>query len=495
MPPKFRFRGASIYSQYGAGHVINDNIAEMIAFKLFSLEKKIVNAAEDVANTLGGDKTKTTSDLLEKILASRVKALKKIQESTKNVKQLSKYDVQKNSQGQTKHLEKKSIIQNLLDEYNKQPIKKAIEDSISRKLLRSVTPSKEMLQDTKRERTPRARFENINLWNGKPTNIFENMNAPSPNIPELKTWAALEQRELKSLTTHPPANVFQELILWTEQGKLWKFPIDNEQGMEEEQNVHFSEHVFMERNLKGWCPKAGPIRHFMELVCTGLSKNPYLTVQEKIGHIMWYKEYFESKQDLLQEADISQSAIDYLCSSSTLCHNSQGSSKRKGGKNRRRGKNENETEKRELVFKEDGQEYAQVTKMLGNGRLEAMCFDGVKRLCHIRGKLRKKVWINQGDIILIGLRDYQDAKADVILKYTSDEARNLKTYGEFPETVRINDTVTFVEDGFDEDIEFGDEISDDDEDDVDNMLFQFTLVHVDDNVDSITASSLQLTSM
>merc|ERR1719305_1047425 len=36
-----------------------------------------------------------------------------------------------------------------------------------------------------------------------------------------------------------------------------------------------------------------------------------------------------------------------------------------------------------------------------------MCFDGVKRLCHIRGKLRKKVWINQSDIILVGLRDYQ----------------------------------------------------------------------------------------
>lgn len=36
-------------------------------------------------------------------------------------------------------------------------------------------------------------------------------------------------------------------------------------------------------------------------------------------------------------------------------------------------------------------EYAQVIKMLGNGRLEAMCFDGTKRLCHIRGKLRKKV--------------------------------------------------------------------------------------------------------
>lgn len=71
--------------------------------------------------------------------------------------------------------------------------------------------------------------------------------------------------------------------------------------MEEEQNVHFSEHVFMERHLKGWCPKLGPIRHFMELVCNGLSKNPYMTVQEKINHIMWYKEYFESKEDILQK--------------------------------------------------------------------------------------------------------------------------------------------------------------------------------------------------
>ena len=35
--------------------------------------------------------------------------------------------------------------------------------------------------------------------------------------------------------------------------------------------------------------------------------------------------------------------------------------------------------------------------MLGNGRLEAHCFDGVSRLCHIRGKLRKKVREREGD--------------------------------------------------------------------------------------------------
>merc|ERR1711913_271755 len=77
-----------------------------------------------------------------------------------------------------------------------------------------------------------------------------------------------------------------------------------------------------------------------------------------------------------------------------------------------------------------------------------MCFDGVKRLCHIRGKLRKKVWINQSDIVLIGLRDYQDAKADVILKSS----------GEFPESVKINETVQFGDEGIDDEIEFGDDV-------------------------------------
>lgn len=167
---------------------------------------------------------------------------------------------------------------------------------------------------------------------------------------------------------------------------------------------------------------------------------------------------------------------------------------KQGGKNRRRGKNESDKEKRELTFKEEGQgtcclhssqfflsqsrsdltlflrrkiEYAQVIKMLGNGRLESMCFDGVKRLAHIRGKLRKKVWINQGDIILLSLRDYQDEKGDVILKYTADEARSLKAYGELPESAKINETDTYGAEGdgdcgfeFDEDRDSDEESED-----------------------------------
>ena len=45
-----------------------------------------------------------------------------------------------------------------------------------------------------------------------------------------------------------------------------------------------------------------------------------------------------------------------------------------------------------------------------------------------------------GDIVLVSLRDFQDEKGDIIAKYNSDEAKNLKTYGELPENTKINET-------------------------------------------------------
>lgn len=72
----------------------------------------------------------------------------------------------------------------------------------------------------------------------------------------------------------------------------------------EEADMDFTEHVFLEKHIEPWCPKDGPIRHFMELVCVGLSKNPYLTVAEKRAHISFYEHYFRSKNALLVELGI-----------------------------------------------------------------------------------------------------------------------------------------------------------------------------------------------
>ncbi|KAL1217807.1 Eukaryotic translation initiation factor 1A [Cardamine amara subsp. amara] len=120
------------------------------------------------------------------------------------------------------------------------------------------------------------------------------------------------------------------------------------------------------------------------------------------------------------------------------------------------GTNEADDENRELILKEDGQEYARVLRMLGNDRCEAMCIDGITRLCHIRGKMHKKVWVAAGDTILVGLRDFQYDKADVILKYMADEVRLLKAYKELPDThldedgdYAGDDNIEFVDDDID----------------------------------------------
>eukprot|EP00467_Chlorarachnion_reptans_P024750 CAMPEP_0114514608 /NCGR_PEP_ID=MMETSP0109-20121206/16248_1 /TAXON_ID=29199 /ORGANISM="Chlorarachnion reptans, Strain CCCM449" /LENGTH=131 /DNA_ID=CAMNT_0001694667 /DNA_START=342 /DNA_END=737 /DNA_ORIENTATION=- len=111
--------------------------------------------------------------------------------------------------------------------------------------------------------------------------------------------------------------------------------------------------------------------------------------------------------------------------------------KNKGGKKKSRSKRQQTTTKRELLLKEEGQEYARVEKLLGGGRLQGACYDGKTRLCIIRGALMKRVWIRQGDIILVGLRDFEDGKADVIHKYNPDEARALKAKGDLPDYAKV----------------------------------------------------------
>ena len=56
-----------------------------------------------------------------------------------------------------------------------------------------------------------------------------------------------------------------------------------------------------------------------------------------------------------------------------------------------------------------------------------------------------------GDIVLVAKRDFQDEKVDIVHKYTADEARNLKQYGELPETARINETAVDMAMGGDDD--------------------------------------------
>ena len=132
-----------------------------------------------------------------------------------------------------------------------------------------------------------------------------------------------------------------------------------------------------------------------------------------------------------------------------------------GGNKRKKGK-KTVQEDRELQYKGESEEYAQVIKILGDGRFECNCADGVKRIAHVRGKMRKRIWIANGDIILVSLRDFEPEKCDVVEKYKEKEVAKLKKAGEIPDSMVLPSAEAKEKEVNDEygDIVFEDQVED-----------------------------------
>ena len=104
-----------------------------------------------------------------------------------------------------------------------------------------------------------------------------------------------------------------------------------------------------------------------------------------------------------------------------------------GGKNQKK-KKKTQAEDRECRFKDESEEYAQIIKILGDGRFQCKCADGIERIAHVRGKMRKRIWLANGDIILVSLREFENEKCDVVEKYKEKEVAKLKNAGETPDS-------------------------------------------------------------
>jgi translation initiation factor 1A len=69
-------------------------------------------------------------------------------------------------------------------------------------------------------------------------------------------------------------------------------------------------------------------------------------------------------------------------------------------------------------------------KLLGYDRIRVKCQDGHERLCRIRGKMKRRVWIREGDIVLVSPWDFQsDERGDLIWRYTKAQAEQLRRQG------------------------------------------------------------------
>jgi translation initiation factor 1A len=71
-----------------------------------------------------------------------------------------------------------------------------------------------------------------------------------------------------------------------------------------------------------------------------------------------------------------------------------------------------------------------VVRLLGFDRIMVKCQDGKERLCRIRGKMKRRVWIREGDIVVVSPWDFQrDKRGDVVWRYTRAQADILRTKG------------------------------------------------------------------
>jgi len=120
--------------------------------------------------------------------------------------------------------------------------------------------------------------------------------------------------------------------------------------------------------------------------------------------------------------------------------------------------------------------FALADQILGGRRVSILCEDGETRLARIPGKMRRRQWVREGDLIIVWPWDFQDSKADVKHRYTKTQAMYLSRKGVLPDDVDIfGMNVTHDDDDEHDDI-FGvmdteeDDVIEDSDDDVDAMF-------------------------
>ncbi len=84
----------------------------------------------------------------------------------------------------------------------------------------------------------------------------------------------------------------------------------------------------------------------------------------------------------------------------------------------------------EMTYPGQGEILGVVTKLLGFDRIMVKCQEGNERLCRIRGKMKRRVWIREGDIVIVSPWDFQsDKRGDVVWRYTHAQSDLLRRKG------------------------------------------------------------------
>ena len=90
-----------------------------------------------------------------------------------------------------------------------------------------------------------------------------------------------------------------------------------------------------------------------------------------------------------------------------------------------------------LPYRPKGEIFAVAEMFQGGSRLQLICEDGERRMGRIPGKLRRRMWVRENDLLIVVPWSFQDSKADVRFRYTPTQTSNLKRLGKIPEILDI----------------------------------------------------------
>lgn len=79
-----------------------------------------------------------------------------------------------------------------------------------------------------------------------------------------------------------------------------------------------------------------------------------------------------------------------------------------------------------LPNKKKGEQFGYAELMLGSNHIRVRCADGITRLGRIKGKIKKRAWIREGDIIIVTPWSFQNDKCDISYRYTPPQKDWLK---------------------------------------------------------------------
>ncbi|GBH33581.1 translation initiation factor 1A [Nitrosopumilus zosterae] len=93
----------------------------------------------------------------------------------------------------------------------------------------------------------------------------------------------------------------------------------------------------------------------------------------------------------------------------------------------------NESALKEIRLPEEGEQFGRVMKMLGGENVMVKCADNLIRRGRIRGKLKRRVWIRDNDIVIIAPWDFNDAeRGDIVWRFTLPQVEWLKDNNHIP---------------------------------------------------------------